>query len=64
MLIKPKRRKFLRIKTLKEIGLDENKLQVLFVVNENNLTDYFELISSFQNEILEINMPLQNYSAM
>jgi hypothetical protein len=56
MLIKPKRRKFLRIKTLKEIGLDENKLQVLFVVNENNLTDYFELISSFQNEILEINI--------
>lgn len=56
MLIIPKKRKILRLKTMKEIGLDENKLQVLFIVDMDNINYYLELSHKFDNPNLQINI--------
>jgi hypothetical protein len=52
----PKRRKILKLKEMKEIGLDENKIQFLFILDTQNFELYNRLLTEFKNPNVEINI--------
>ena len=56
MIVRPKKRKVLRYKKMKEIGLNENKIQFLFILDSSNSETYNELISNFNNTNVEVNI--------
>lgn len=41
---------------MKEIGLDENKIQFLFILDTSNIETYNELINNFNNPDVEVNI--------
>ena len=41
---------------MKEIGLDENKIQFLFILDSSNSETYNELINNFNNTNVEVNI--------
>lgn len=64
MLVNPKRRKVLRYKEMREIGLDDSKIQFLFILDNTNFDDYDNLCSNFNNEHVQVNVftTLDNFS--
>ncbi len=56
MLIHPNRRKILKFRKIKELGLSHQRVQVLFILNEFTLQIYNELLQNFNNEEVQLNI--------
>jgi hypothetical protein len=53
-MVNPKRRKFLKYKQMNKLGLDDSKIQVLFILDNSNLHTYYNISENLNNSNVEM----------